>query len=301
MGTADAVPGVSGGTIALITGVYQRLITALSSPSVEKFREGVNSLKAMDAERIGQLLKEMDVPFIFILGLGVVSALVIVLNLVENLLESNPVPVYGFFTGLILFSAVIMYREVRLDSRWSKLSAIAGFVFALAISGIGATSLSHSSFVLFLSGAVAISAMILPGISGSLILVILGQYEYMSGIVSSTTDSVIQVFSGGSMDNLVETGSPAVIFIAGAFTGIFTMVRVVDRALQRNREATMAFLVSLMLGALRAPVIQVEKTLESQGMSWLNVAPQFTLAGILGILAIFILDRKTAELEEKEE
>ena len=300
MGTADAVPGVSGGTIALITGIYQRLISALSSPDLEKLREGFEAVKQRDLSEIVNLMKDMDVPFVLVLGLGVVSALTVVLNLMERLLQSNPVPVYGFFTGLIIFSAILIYREVKLDDIWSKISAFTGFTLALSVSGIGATSLGHSGVVLFLSGAVAISAMILPGISGSLLLVILGQYEYMSGVVSSTTDSVIELFSGGSINDVIEAGSPATVFVAGAFTGIFTMVRIVEKALERNREATMAFLVSLMVGAIRAPILQVDRYLQAQNLVWINVVQEFALAVILGASTIFILDRKTMDIVEKE-
>ena len=300
MGVADGIPGVSGGTIALITGIYQRLITALSSPDIEKFSSGLNLLKNTDLEGIKDLFKEMDVPFIAVLGAGVVSALILILNVMESLLELYPVEVYGFFCGLILLSAVILYREVKLEHRISKISAVTGFLFALLISGIGANSLGHSPVVLFFSGAVAISAMILPGISGSLILVILGQYEYMSGIVSNTTDAVIKLASSGNPQKVLESGLPALIFISGAITGILTVVNIVEKALDRNKEATMAFLVSLMLGALRAPITQVNKSIQAQNLSWVQVLPEFTVAVILGGLAIYLLDRKTAELKQQD-
>jgi len=295
MGTADAIPGVSGGTIALITGIYQRLITALSSPDLKKFTKGLNHLWNKDLTGIKDLFREMDIPFIAVLGAGVVSALILVLNLMKTLLEAYPVEVYGFFFGLILFSAVILYREVELVQKISKIASLTGFLFALLVSGIGANSLGHSPVVLFFSGAVAISAMILPGISGSLILVILGQYEYMSQVVSNATDAVLRLASGGSTQNVMESGVPAIIFISGAVTGILTVVNIVEKALERNREATMAFLVSLMLGALRAPVIQINKSLQAQNISWIQVMPELTLSIVFGGLTIYLLDKKTVE------
>jgi len=297
MGTADAVPGVSGGTIALITGIYQRLIESLSSPDIQKFKRGLAFTKNKDFDGLKELMQEMDVHFLIVLGAGVVSAIIVVLNLMDGLIESNPVSVFGFFTGLILISAIILYREVELQTKWSKLSALIGFWFALLVAGIGANTLGHTPLVLFVSGALAISAMILPGISGSLILVVLGQYEYMSNVVSSATDAVLSIFTGVGQENLLETVFPAGIFILGAITGIFSMVRIVEKSLERNREATMAFLVSLMLGSLRAPLTRVDQAITSQGTSWMAVAPEFLLAVAVGGALIYILDSKTITKE----
>ena len=298
MGTADAVPGISGGSIALITGVYQRLIKALSSPDLDLFEELLNKSKKSDLQALKDIFLKMDVPFLLVLGSGVITAILIVLNLIEGLLESDPIPVFSFFIGLILVSAVIIYREVELETYWSKFSAITGFLFALLVAGVGAGSLGHSPLILFFSGTLAISAMILPGISGSLILVMLGQYEYMSDIVSTATDTIIGVFTGEASSGLMESVIPASIFIFGAFTGIFSMVKVVKKALDRNREATMAFLVSLMLGSLRAPLTRIDQAINAQGVSWISIAPEFLLASAVGGALIYVLDFKT--LNEKK-
>ena len=296
MGAADAVPGVSGGTIALITGIYERLIAALSSPDLEKARRGLKYTADLDLQRVKSLLLEMDVPFLLVLGAGIMSSLVLVLNIVHYLIENFVVSTYAFFFGLILASAVILYSEVDPGDRGSQLAAVSGFIFAFIISGLGATSLGHGNLVVFLSGAVAVSAMILPGISGSLILVILGQYDYMSGMVSKATDGLFQVVSTGKVAHLSEAAVPVIVFISGAVTGVLSLVKVVDYAFSRWRKATMAFLVSLMAGALRAPYLEIRSVIESGSQIWASVAPEFAFAAVLGAVLILVIDRKTVDI-----
>ena len=296
MGAADAIPGVSGGTIALITGIYERLIGALSSPNIERAKEGVNHTRNLDVKGITSLLKEMDVPFLLVLGAGIFSSVIFVLNIINYLLENFAVSTYAFFFGLIAASAIILYKQVDLTERGSQFTAIAGFIAAFVISGFGANSLGHGPLTVFLSGAVAISAMILPGISGSLILVILGQYDYMSEAVSKATEGILQFLKIGDTALLTESGVPVITFLLGAFTGIFSIVKVVDFALEKYRKATMAFLVSLMVGALRAPFIQVKKAVELEGLAWTGIFPEFTMAAVIGGATIVLIERKTAEI-----
>ncbi|MFB6116308.1 MAG: DUF368 domain-containing protein [Candidatus Nanosalina sp.] len=296
MGAADAVPGVSGGTIALITGIYQRLISSLSSPDLEKMSRGLEYVREGNIEGMIGLMREMDVPFLAVLGMGIVSSVFFVLNLVHLLLENYAISTYAFFFGLIAASAAVLYTEVDIKHRKSQLSAFAGFLTAFTVSGFGATSINHSPLVVFISGAIAVSAMILPGISGSLMLVILGQYKYMSGTVSNFTKAVVKFFNGKGKAELFETSVPVFIFIVGAVTGVLSLVKVVDYALRNYRKATMAFLVSLMAGALRAPLKQIGITLQEEGVEWVSVLPEILLAAVLGALVIFILNRKSTDL-----
>lgn len=296
MGAADAVPGVSGGTIALITGIYERLIESLSSPDFEKVSRGIKCVKTGDLQGIMDLMVDMDIPFLAVLGAGVVSSVFLVLNLVHFLLEGYAVPTYAFFFGLIGASAVIIYSQTDITDRVSHVSAFTGFLIAFLVSGIGANSLGHNPAVIFISGAIAVSAMILPGISGSLMLVILGQYEYMSETVSGLTDAVLKFLETGEKAQVIDSGLPVVAFVLGAVTGVLSLVKFVDYALERHRKATMAFLVSLMVGALRAPLEQIGLVLQEKGISWVAVLPEASVAALLGGLAIAVLNRKTAEL-----
>ncbi|MFT4868756.1 MAG: putative membrane protein [Colwellia polaris] len=291
MGAADAVPGVSGGTIALITGIYERLIDAVAGLTGQKL---IYTAKILDKDRQSfyRQLKDLEIPFLTVLGAGVLSSLLIVLNLMHYMISSFPVETYGFFFGLIAISALVLYSEVDLSSLRSKLAGLTGFMAAFLLSGYAATSIGNSLPVVFLSGAVAVSAMILPGISGSLILVILGQYEYMTAALSRFTDAVINIREAG-VGNVAENAPPVVVFVSGGVVGLLSIAHLVKKALDKYRKATMTFLVSMIVGALRAPVEEVNVHLAEQGVEWITVLPEFISAAVLGGIMVFILDYRT--------
>jgi len=298
MGCADAVPGVSGGTIALITGIYERLIDALTSVNYDKLERSLLGLKDRDLSEIRKILLEMDVPFLAVLGVGIMTAVVLVLRLIHYLLSNFTVPTYGFFFGLIAVSALVLYRGVDLSAFWSKTAAVTGFLLAFIVSGYGAGALGHSLPVVFLAGMIAVSAMVLPGISGSLFLIILGQYDYISAALTEFTDALVETVTTGNLETLTSSAPPIIVFISGAFVGLFSVVHVVKKSLEKFREATMAFLVSMVLGALRAPVVQVEEHLVERGTTWSEAAPAFLTAAVVGGVLILVLDSRTeGELE----
>jgi putative membrane protein len=291
MGAADAVPGVSGGTIALITGIYERLIDAVAGLTGQKLIYTAKIL-GKDRQSFYRQLKDLEIPFLTVLGAGVLSSLLIVLNLMHYMISSFPVETYGFFFGLIAISALVLYSEVDLSSLRSKLAGLTGFMAAFLLSGYAATSLGNSLPVVFLAGAVAVSAMILPGISGSLILVILGQYEYMTAALSRFTDAVINIREAG-VGNVAENAPPVVVFVSGGVVGLLSIAHLVKKALDKYRKATMTFLVSMIVGALRAPVEEVNVHLAEQGVEWITVFPEFISAAVLGGIMVFILDYRT--------
>jgi putative membrane protein len=291
MGAADAVPGVSGGTIALITGIYERLIDAVAGLTGQKLIYTAKIL-GKDRQSFYRQLKDLEIPFLTVLGAGVLSSLLIVLNLMHYMISSFPVETYGFFFGLIAISALVLYSEVDLSSLRSKLAGLTGFMAAFLLSGYAATSIGNSLPVVFLSGAVAVSAMILPGISGSLILVILGQYEYMTAALSRFTDAVINIREAG-VGNVAENAPPVVVFVSGGVVGLLSIAHLVKKALDKYRKATMTFLVSMIVGALRAPVEEVNVHLAEQGVEWITVFPEFISAAVLGGIMVFILDYRT--------
>ncbi len=297
MGCADAVPGVSGGTIALIVGIYERLITAITSIDIEKIVAVMKCVTPSMFPEAKEAFLDMDGPFLLVLGLGIITAVVSILRIIYYLLSNHPVPTYGFFFGLIAVSAVILYREVDLSTSGRKAAALAGFLTAFITSGYATAALGHELPVIFLAGMVAVSAMVLPGISGSLILIILGQYEYMSGALSEFTDAIVSGLVSGNTVPVIETGPPVVVFITGAVVGLFTVAHIVRRALDTYRYATIAFLVSLVAGALRAPVEEVNRTLVEQGATWASVLPEFTIAALAGGLMIYLIDRKAGVIE----
>ncbi|WP_241997001.1 DUF368 domain-containing protein, partial [Halorubrum sp. SD626R] len=213
------------------------------------------------------------------------------------LLATRPVATYGFFFGLIAASAAVLLGDVALDTPRRKAAALAGFTLAFLASGAAATSLGNPLPLVFVAGAVAVSAMVLPGISGSLLLVVLGQYEYMSGTVGRAIDGLAALALGNGTDALAETLPPVATFLAGGVVGLFTIAHAVRYALERARAATLAFLVSLVVGALRAPVVEVSVRLAESGESWRAAAPRFALAALVGATLVLVLDRYSAAIE----
>ncbi|OYR52063.1 DUF368 domain-containing protein [Halorubrum sp. Ea1] len=297
MGSADAVPGVSGGTIALIVGIYERLIAAVTAVDPSRIRRVLAGVRPANIPDARAAFHEIDGAFLLVLGAGIGTAVVTVLSGVNYLLSTRPVATYGFFFGLIAASAAVLIRGVTLDTSRRKAAAVAGFLLAFLASGVASTGLGSSLPLVFVAGAVAVSAMVLPGISGSLLLIVLGQYEYMSGTVSRAVDGLAAFLTGSGSDALVETLPPVLTFLLGGVVGLFTIAHTVRYALARARAATLAFLVSLVVGALRAPLLEVSTRLAESGESWQGAAPRFALAALVGAAFVFVLDRYSAAIE----
>ncbi|WP_138007357.1 DUF368 domain-containing protein [Halalkalirubrum salinum] len=297
MGTADAVPGVSGGTIALITGIYERLITAITAISPSRILRLLGGVHPSGRKSAKAAAVELDLAFLLALGTGIATAIVAVLSLVSTLIEVAPVATFGFFFGLIAASAIVLYGDVELNTHGRIAAAIAGFVLAFVASGVTANAIDPSATVVFVAGAIAVSAMILPGISGSLLLLLLGQYAYMSNSLSAFVDGAIETLRTGNPQSLFAATPPVITFILGAIVGVFTIAYAVRYALEHYREATIAFLVSLIVGALRAPIEQVDGRLLAAGEAWtLTAVGLFAGFGILGAIVVLALDR-VAEIE----
>jgi putative membrane protein len=293
MGAADAIPGVSGGTIALITGIYERLITALTTldPAILRVMPRLHRPEAR-AEFFTSL-REMDVPFLLVLGTGMVTALVLLARVAQVALQHLRGPTFAFFFGLIGASALVLA-----DRRWlihprQVVAGIAGFSFAFAIAGAtGQGALPSSLPVVFVAGVFAISGMLLPGISGAFILLLLGQYDYMTATLNEFIDALLGLAGSSGIDQVLQKGAVVATFLVGAFVGLFTVAYAVRWALDRYRNATLAFLVSLMLGSLRLPVIEVADAWEFVPATIAGIL----VAGVVGAVAILALDHYTVEL-----
>jgi putative membrane protein len=297
MGSADAVPGVSGGTIALIVGIYERLIAAVTAIGPARVRRVLAGVRPANLPDARAAFHEIDGAFLLVLGAGIGTAVVAVLSGVDYLLSTRPIATYGFFFGLIAASAGVLLGGVALDTPRRKAAAVAGFLLAFLASGYASTALASSLPVVFVAGAVAVSAMVLPGVSGSLLLVVLGQYEYMSGTVSRAVDGLVAFLTGDGSDALLETVPPVATFLVGGVVGLFTVAHAVRYALTRARAATLAFLVSLVVGALRAPLVEVSLRLAESGETWRAAAPRFALAALFGAAFVLVLDRYSAAIE----
>jgi len=263
MGTADIIPGVSGGTIALITGIYERLIHAISKIDFKfilyLFKGDFKSFKK-------NAMQEIDFELFIPLLAGISLAILTMSKVISYLLTSFPAPTFAFFFGLILASAIFVYGHVDELSIKNILFAIIGFVFAIIFVGLNPIQANHSLPIIFLSGAVAICAMILPGISGAFILLLLNQYEYMINVLNNM--QIVDIIT----------------FIAGALIGILSFSRLLDYLLKHHKSITMAFLVGLMVGTLRLPY---EKIVLNMGSIWPILG-----AAAFGFVIVFILEWK---------
>ena len=294
MGAADTVPGVSGGTIAVILGVYERLIAALTAldPAVVRRFRSIDTAEGR-AELAADLLR-VDAPFLFVLGAGVVSAAATVATVMNVAVTRYPAPTYAFFFGLIGASAAVLYRYVEVGTRRRVLVAAGGFLIAFLVTDPSlAVTRTTTLPTLFVAGSIAISAMILPGISGAFLLLIMGQYEYVSGIPRGVFEG-IGAAAAGNPGALVDALVPFAVFVSGALVGLFSVAYAVRAALERYREATFVFLVSLMVGALRLPIREVRENVAaaSSGTVLAVLGP-----AIGGVVAVLLLDHYTEELQ----
>jgi len=294
MGTAATVPGVSGGTIALIVGIYDRFIRALAGLDVGLLWivGGIHSQAGR--ERFRDEFRRRDISFLFVLFLGIVTAILSAARVVQYALASHPGPTFAFFGGLIGASAVVLADRSWLTEPPQLLAGLAGFVVAFVVAGASGTGLFPETLpMVFVAATLAVSGMVLPGLSGSFILLLLGQYEYLTGVLTDTTDAILTLLSGGDPVDLLENLTVLGTGVLGAVVGFVTTAHVVGWALERYPAATFAFLVSLMFGAIRYPVIRVSETTAS------TAVPVAIVVGtaLLGAMVVLVLDRYTDDLE----
>jgi putative membrane protein len=296
MGAADSVPGVSGGTIAFILGIYERLITAITRLDPTALWLLTDIHRREGRQRFYDRLLEMDLPFLVALGLGVVTAIVTVSRVMHVALQEAEALTFAFFFGLIAASAVVLYEHVALDTPGRMGAAVAGFAIAFFVSGVTAGSaVAHSLPIIFVAGAIAIVAMILPGVSGAFFLVLLGQYEYLTGVLSAFVDGMLAVATGDrGIGTLAESATTVLTFGIGAILGLFTVAHAIRWALDNYRVATLSFLVSLMVGALRLPA---ERIVDTDPTVSVGSLASIVLAVAVGAGGVLVLDYYTTDLE----
>lgn len=225
MGAADVVPGVSGGTIAFITGIYDTLL--------ESIRRINPSLWGVWKEKgIAGAFRHINGLFLLTLFGGIFTSIATLAKLISWLLTTHPIPIWSFFFGLIIVSVWHMLRQVEQKTFSRLLWLIAGTIFAYGITVLKPLHLEPTYLNVLLSGAIAICAMILPGISGSFILLLIGMYAPVLGAVK-----------GFQFDILL-------IFLTGCIVGILSFSHVLSWLLRSYRDITLTFLTGLMLGTL---------------------------------------------------
>ena len=224
MGAVDVVPGFSGGTMALITGIYDRLLAALAATP--------QALGLFVRGRIRQAWQACDASFLLVLLLGIATSIFSLAKGISYLMEHHPIPLWSFFFGLVMVSVWLVGREVSLW-RWDRmLGLVAGTAFAIWITLAAPLQLTADPVTLFFAGALAICAMILPGISGSFILVLLGLYPAVLGALKSFDLPVLAVFA------------------LGCLLGLMSFSRLLSWLLAHFRDLTLAFLSGIILGSL---------------------------------------------------
>lgn len=263
MGAADVVPGVSGGTIAFITGIYDTLIDSLKA-------FGPGALKVLFNEGPLPTWRYVNGSFLLALFSGIALSILTLANAIDYALTHHPVLLSAFFFGLILASAVLIYRQIPAADRGLTM-VVPGVVFALAVSLIRPGELPVNHLTVFCSGAVAICAMILPGISGSFILLILGMYAPVIAAIKNLELATLAVFA------------------LGCATGLMLFVRLLSWLLHRHRHGLLQFLTGLLLGSLAIIWPWKAETPVFDGVNWHNVWPWQYHGGIAADLFLAVL------------
>jgi len=227
MGAADVVPGVSGGTMAFILGIYETLVESIRRVGRPPFWQ------ALLRGRIAEALGIVNARFLIALGAGILTAVLSLAKLLSWLLRHHPVLIWSFFFGLVLASVVVVSRRIE---RWTPAlvaALVAGTAGAFWLVGLVPAETPTAPWFLFVSGALAITAMILPGISGSFILVLLGKYQYVLDAVNAR--------------DVVTLGW----FVAGIAVGIVSFAQLLGWLFKRHHDLTVSLLTGFMLGSLR--------------------------------------------------
>lgn len=225
MGAADVVPGVSGGTIAFITGIYEELIDSIKGIDLQ-------AVKLLLKLKFADFWKKVNGSFLLSVVLGIAISIFSLAKLMTWLLEHHPIYIWSFFFGLIIASSVLVAKEIKQWNIFTIISLIAGVCAAYTITVMTPAETPNTWWFIILSGAIAICAMILPGISGAFILLLLGKYSYILGAVSSLNIGVI------------------LLFIVGAIAGIISFSHLLSWLLKNYHTLTVSLLTGFMVGSL---------------------------------------------------
>ncbi|MDX9942991.1 MAG: DUF368 domain-containing protein [Bacteroidales bacterium] len=295
MGAADVIPGVSGGTIAFITGIYEELINSIKSVNASLFR-------TLFREGIAAAWKQLNGNFLVAVFSGILISIFSLARLISWLLTNHQMLVWAFFFGLIIGSAIFVGKKIKKWNTLTVLMLLAGTTLAYYITIATPATTPEALWFIFISGGVAICAMILPGISGSFILLLMGKYEYILTAVKEFNAMVLLVFG------------------LGCVTGIIAFSNIIAWLFRKFHNATLALLTGFMIGSLNKlwPWKQVvEERLNSHGelvpfleqsispARFVELTGQSTLmlpilvCALAGLLLIFVFEKLTHGVGEK--
>jgi len=293
MGAADAIPGVSGGTIAFICGIYEELIASIKSIDIE-------ALQLLRKLQIKNFWQHINGNFLVTLVGGIAVSMMSLARIIPHVLLNYPVQIWSFFFGLIIISSVLVIREMRVWSIISALSLLAGIGIAYYVTIATPAQTPDELWFIFLCGVVAICAMILPGVSGAFILLIMGKYEYVYSALKNFEFDII------------------VTFILGCLVGILSFARAISWYLKNYHNAAIGLLSGFMIGSLNKiwpwkTVVEYRMNSSGEQVPFLeeNVMPQnyleFTgnpplvvqafIFAALGIFVVFILEKVSTRVQ----
>ena len=285
MGIAELVPGVSGGTIAFVTGIYEEFITSINNVNL-------NTFKVLKNEGFKMFWQKLNGNFLVALFIGMLISIVSLSKVISWLLEEHPVPTWAFFFGLVLASVIFVAKSIN---KWGILAIslfILGTISAFYITTLPPSTSTGSLPFIFFSGAIAICAMVLPGISGSFILVLLGSYKTVLDALNEKEVSII------------------ITFTLGALFGILSFAKLLKWMFVNYKDATLAILTGFILGSLNkiwpwkniTEIIQIGKKeiiidenispFAFEGDNQLSFA---IVAAIIGFSLIFILEKTASK------
>lgn len=288
MGTANVIPGVSGGTIALLTGIFERLLNAIKSFNLK-------ALKLLFSGKIKELIVHIDLYFLVSVFTGVGIAIISVAKLFEYLFEYYPVYIWSFFFGLVLASVYFVGKEVKKWNFSVILVSVLGTAIAITVSVVSPASENSATWYLFLCGIIAACSMILPGISGSFVLILLGNYQ------------LVMIESVSNLDIAV-----LLPVVAGAAFGLLGFSYLLSWVFKKYRDHTIGTLTGFILGSVI--ILWPWKTSITEkfgdkvklvGYDWLlpEINAEFFISIIIiiaGIFTIWLMEHYAASLKKGE-
>lgn len=233
MGAADVIPGVSGGTIAFIMGIYDKFVASLAAINAE-------AVKLFFTGKFKEFWRHINGGFLLSLVVGIGVSVISLATVMQTLLSDFPIQTWAFFFGLIVASSIFILRGISGWGLREILFLIGGILLGVTICTLSPTQTPDALWFIFLSGAIAICAMILPGISGSFILLILGKYQYILGAVSDL------VAGQNIVGNLLIIG----VFAIGAVVGILSFSKFLHWLLSRWHKQALIILAGFIIGSL---------------------------------------------------
>jgi putative membrane protein len=265
MGVCDLIPGISGGTIAFITGIYERLINSVKgfSPQLIFSLRNKNEFK--------KNIQKLDLIFLITLLLGIFTALILGSGIMKYLLENHYTYTLSFFVGLIVASSFIIFENIKNHNMKNIFVCFIGFIIGILLAFVVPASIEPTTFYIFLGGFIGISAMFLPGISGSFILLIMGLYEFMINVLHDISNNIMHF----------------IVFFIGAIFGALFISRIISFLFKKDQCKTLYFLLGLVIGALSIPL---KKIIEAS-LFRLSEISLMVFLFLLGILLVVIVKK----------